>query len=127
MMGLIVFALLILACSYWQLSCHLDNNSKGADAEKDVENDEKEVIGDSNLQVKVYEEKVLMIMAGEEKPTFLATPVSNKASSFGDKIGKFEDKEGSEKAESGEKVKKEIGDDHEQLTTNPTNSEKLNH
>ncbi|XWS70544.1 hypothetical protein CRYUN_Cryun03dG0056500 [Craigia yunnanensis] len=119
MMGLIAFALLILACSYWRLSGRLDNDSEGADAERDVESGEKEAAGDSNMQVKVYEEKILVIMAGEEKPTFLATPLSNKASSFGDKIGKFEDK----KVESGEKVKEEIGDDHEQLITITANSE----
>ena len=123
MMGLIAFTLLLLACSYWRLSGRLDNNSEGADAERDVESGEKEAAGDSNKQVKVYEEKILVIMAGEEKPTFLATPVSNKTSSFGDKIGKFGEKEGSEKAESGEKVKEEIGDDHEQLPTITANSE----
>ncbi|KAK6249320.1 hypothetical protein QUC31_020885 [Theobroma cacao] len=124
MLGLIAFALLILACSYWRLSGRLDNNSEGG-AEGDVESGEKDQ-GDSNKQVKVYEEKILVIMAGEEKPTFLATPVSTKASSFGDKNGKVEDKEGSEKAESGEKVKEEMGDDHEQLPTvteNPENHE----
>ncbi|XVF89452.1 hypothetical protein PTKIN_Ptkin19aG0131300 [Pterospermum kingtungense] len=116
MLGLIACALLILACSYWRLSGRLDNNSgtEGADdAERDVENGEKEG-GDCNKQVKVFEEKVLVIMAGEEKPTFLATPVSTKSSSFGDKNGKFEDKEGSEKDESSEKVKEDVGDDHEQ-------------
>ena len=121
MLGLIAFALLILACSYWRLSGRLDNNSEGADAERDVESGEKGA-GDSNKQVKVYEEKILVIMAGEEKPTCLATPVPNKASSFGDKMGKFEDNEGSENAESGEKVKEEMGDDHEQLPTITANS-----
>ncbi|XVE53496.1 hypothetical protein DITRI_Ditri03aG0007900 [Diplodiscus trichospermus] len=116
MLGLIAFALLILACSYWRLSGCLDNNSEGADAERDVESGEKE--GDSNKQVKVYEEKILVIMAGDEKPTFLATPVSTKASSFGDKNSKLEDKDGSEKAESGEKRKEEMADDHEQCHEN---------
>ncbi|XWS26128.1 hypothetical protein CRYUN_Cryun26dG0004300 [Craigia yunnanensis] len=125
MLGLIAFALLILACSYWRLSGRLDNNSEGADAERDVESGEKEC--DSNKQVKVYEEKILVIMAGEEKPTFLATPVSTKASSFGDKNGKFEDKEGSEKAEIGEKVKEEMGDDHEQLMLTITENSENHH
>lgn len=109
MLGLIAFALLILACSYWRLSGRLDGNNNGEggdDAERDVESGENKE-GDFR-QVKVFEEKVLVIMAGEEMPTFLATPVSTKASSFGDKNGKFEDNEGSEKAEStGEKVKEE--------------------
>ncbi|XVF48229.1 hypothetical protein PTKIN_Ptkin03bG0173000 [Pterospermum kingtungense] len=124
MLGLIAFALLILACSYWRLFGRYEENSEGAAAERDVESGEKE-FGDSDKQVKVYEEKILVIMAGEEKPTFLATPVSNKASSFGDKNGKSEDKDGREKAERGEKVKEDMGDNHEQLPTITENSENL--
>ncbi|KAK8513486.1 hypothetical protein V6N13_002223 [Hibiscus sabdariffa] len=82
MLGLIAFALLILACSYWRLSGRLDNRG---DAEGDVESGENE--GETTKPVKVYEEKILVIMAGEEKPTFLATPVYTKASSLGDKNG----------------------------------------
>ncbi|XVE71304.1 hypothetical protein DITRI_Ditri10aG0140900 [Diplodiscus trichospermus] len=123
MLGLIAFALLILACSYWRLSGRLDDNStEGAGADRDVESGEKDA-GDPDKLVKVYEEKILVIMAGEQKPTFLATPVSNKAASFGDKNGRFEDKEGSEKAESGEKVKEDMGGDLEQLPTITANSE----
>ncbi|KAE8700296.1 Protein GLUTAMINE DUMPER 1 [Hibiscus syriacus] len=123
MLGLIAFALLILACSYWRLSGLLDNHGEGGDAERDVESGENE--GESTKPVKVYEEKILVIMAGEEKPTFLATPVCTKASSFGDKNGKFEDKEGSEIPESGEKVKEEMGGDdgNDQLPTIRDNSE----
>ncbi|XP_022730773.1 protein GLUTAMINE DUMPER 5-like [Durio zibethinus] len=124
MLGLIAFALLILACSYWRLSGRLDNNGEGADAERDVETGGKE--GDLNKLVKVFEEKILVIMPGEKKPTYLATPVSTKAASFGDKNGKFGDDEGSEEAESGEKVKGEMGDDHEQLPTITENSENHN-
>ncbi|XVE95344.1 hypothetical protein REPUB_Repub02eG0088700 [Reevesia pubescens] len=72
-------------CSYWRLSGRLDNNHDGADAERDVESGEKE--GDSNKLVKIYEEEILVMMAGDEKPTFLATPAFTKASSFGDKNG----------------------------------------
>ncbi|KAK8504394.1 hypothetical protein V6N13_025071 [Hibiscus sabdariffa] len=52
-------------------------------------------------------------MVGEEKPTFLATHVCIKACSFGDKNEKLKDKEGSDKPESGEKVKEvmSMGDD----------------
>ncbi|MBA0594351.1 hypothetical protein E1A91_D05G068000v1 [Gossypium mustelinum] len=132
MLGLIAFALLILACSYWRLSGRLDNNSEGGDVERDVESGENE--GDSTKQVKVYEEKILVIMAGEEKPTFLATPVivCTKASSFGGNInGKVDDdKEGSKKDESGEKVKGEMSgddddddDDDQQFPTVTDNSE----
>nr|KJB55151.1 hypothetical protein B456_009G065800 [Gossypium raimondii] len=125
MLGLIAFALLILACSYWRLSGRLDNNSEGGDVERDVESGENE--GDSTKQVKVYEEKIL-------KPTFLATPVivCTKASSFGGNInGKVDDdKEGSKKDESGEKVKGEMSgddddddDDDQQFPTVTDNSE----
>ncbi|XVE99139.1 hypothetical protein REPUB_Repub03eG0171400 [Reevesia pubescens] len=71
------------------LSCALPlwraSSDAGADAERDVESGEKE--GDSNKLVKIYEEEILVMMAGDEKPTFLATPAFTKASSFGDKNG----------------------------------------
>ncbi|CAN8252236.1 unnamed protein product [Cochlearia groenlandica] len=67
MLALIAFALLLLACSYWSLS----RRSNDADGEKQTESGEKEA-------VKVFEEKILVIMAGQNKPTFLATPVSAK-------------------------------------------------
>ncbi|CAN0912374.1 Protein GLUTAMINE DUMPER 3 [Linum grandiflorum] len=69
MLGLIAFALLILACSYWKLSGYLDG------AERDLESGEG---GDEEE----YEEKVLVIMAGQLNPTFLATPASSRSSSF---------------------------------------------
>ncbi|OMO86163.1 hypothetical protein CCACVL1_09756 [Corchorus capsularis] len=124
MLGLIAFALLILACSYWRLSGRLDSNNNESE-ERDVENGDGEKESDSNKQIKVYEEKILVIMAGQEKPTFLATPVSTKGVSFGDKNGKLEDNEGTEKAENGEKVKEnQMVDDHdEQLPTISENTE----
>ncbi|MBA0810702.1 hypothetical protein Gohar_002667 [Gossypium harknessii] len=99
MLGLIAFALFILACSYRRTP----DNDGGE--ETDVES------GDSVKEVKVYEEKILVIMAGELKPTFLATPVSNKAPSFGDKNGGFVGEQGSEKGGSGEKVKPNMSSD----------------
>ncbi|KAK8654932.1 hypothetical protein V6N13_107527 [Hibiscus sabdariffa] len=99
MMGLVGFALLILACSYCRHSRRLAN--AGRDAGRDVESGEKD--GGSSKKTAVYEENVLVIMAGEERPTFLATPASVKASSFGGFYGG----EGSEKADSGDKVKEE--------------------
>ena len=79
MLGLIAFALLILACSYWKLSGDMDNNGEG---ERDLEaGDSKPDNHDDDPPV--FEEKYLVIMAGQEKPTFLATPVSSRASSFG--------------------------------------------
>lgn len=78
MLGLIAFALLILACSYWKLSGQLLNEEN---AERDLESvvgGEKQGDSANKESVTVYEEKILVIMAGDEKPTFLATP---KASS----------------------------------------------
>ncbi|XP_076943606.1 protein GLUTAMINE DUMPER 5-like [Bidens hawaiensis] len=68
MLGLIAFALLFLACSYWKLSAHLDNRPEG---ERDIESNNKSDINN----VKVFEEKYLVIMAGQVNPTFLATPM----------------------------------------------------
>ncbi|CAN0912375.1 Protein GLUTAMINE DUMPER 2 [Linum grandiflorum] len=74
MLGLIAFALLILACSYWKLSGYLDG------AERDLESGEGGDGGDGKKEE--YEEKVLVIMAGQLNPTFLATPASSRSSSF---------------------------------------------
>lgn len=110
MLGLIAFALLILACSYWKLSGRADNNNNNGDQNGDIESDDKDQEGDAAKSVKVYEEKILVIMAGDEKPTFLATPVCTKAFSFVD--GKQIDKnEQGENFEVGEKVKEVT--DHE--------------
>lgn len=62
-MGLIALALLALTCSYCR------NNSQDDD---DLDNKESE--SQTKEPIKVYEEKILVIMAGNEKPTFLATP-----------------------------------------------------
>ncbi|KAK6129742.1 hypothetical protein DH2020_036504 [Rehmannia glutinosa] len=75
MLGLIAFALLILACSYWKLSGRVHGGDDGVgDAEK----------GDGGPDTKTstfFEEKFLVIMAGDLKPTFLATPTTSRASS----------------------------------------------
>ncbi|KAL4284403.1 hypothetical protein GQ457_16G000320 [Hibiscus cannabinus] len=63
MLALIAFALFVLACSYRRL-----HNNNGAD-QREVESPHSI----PNKQV-IYEEKILVIMAGEVKPTFLATP-----------------------------------------------------
>ncbi|XP_073015680.1 protein GLUTAMINE DUMPER 3-like [Primulina eburnea] len=81
MLGLIAFALLILACSYWKLSGHLENQGDG---DRDLEAGEADG-GEAKASSPVIEEKYLVIMAGQEKPTFLATPMSSRASSFGSK------------------------------------------
>ncbi|KAF8407315.1 hypothetical protein HHK36_006442 [Tetracentron sinense] len=105
MLGLIAFALLILACSYWKLSGYLESGEGG---ERDLENgDEKP--GETVQAPPVFEEKILVIMAGEQKPTFLATPISSRASSFGDNSSKNNsniDKE-NEKSDQTEKTTEE--------------------
>lgn len=82
MLGLIAFALLILACSYWKLSGFLEADGDGDGGRRDIEAGKVE---DEARKAPIYEEKFLVIMAGEEKPTFLATPMwSSRSSSFGD-------------------------------------------
>ncbi|EEF46830.1 protein GLUTAMINE DUMPER 3 [Ricinus communis] len=117
MLGLIAFALLILACSYWRLSGRVDNR-EGSHGGDDLENgNEKE--GGANKAAgndKVYEEKILVIMAGDQKPTFLATPVSSRAPSFGDKSSKIEKTE-SKKTENEGKTKGGVGNLDQTTTT----------
>ncbi|KAL7597901.1 hypothetical protein Lser_V15G23691 [Lactuca serriola] len=76
MMGLIAFALLILACSYWKLSRNIQNT-------EDLESGDAKPDNNKTPPVTVFEEKYLVIMAGQVTPTFLATPSSSRASSFG--------------------------------------------
>ncbi|KAG6472509.1 hypothetical protein ZIOFF_069973 [Zingiber officinale] len=71
MLGLIALALLILACSYWKLSGYLDAGESRVEL----------YVKPSSMPVDAppcYEEKVVVIMAGEEKPTHLATAVESR-------------------------------------------------
>ncbi|KAJ9167616.1 hypothetical protein P3X46_019233 [Hevea brasiliensis] len=112
MLGLIAFALFILACSYWRLSGRLEDNEDGD--QRDLESgNEKE--GHAGKAEKIYEEKILVIMAGDQKPTFLATPVSSRASAFDDKNSKIDNKE-EVKPENGDKTKGEIGNHVQTIT-----------
>lgn len=79
MLGLIAFALLILACSYWKLSSRLGNADELP--ESDLEAGDRPPGNVKQAQV-VYDEKCLVIMAGQEKPTYLATPMWSRATSF---------------------------------------------
>ncbi|KAE9602399.1 hypothetical protein Lal_00049475 [Lupinus albus] len=109
MMGLIAFALLILACSYWKLSGYLEENSHG---EHDLESGDPKN-DDNNKPQKPYEEKILVIMAGQHKPTFLATHVSSstsRSSSFGDNTTTCTCDQNEEKSE--EVVKQGSGGDN---------------
>ncbi|KAJ0984998.1 hypothetical protein J5N97_003354 [Dioscorea zingiberensis] len=82
MLGLIAFALLILACSYWKLSGSLESREDGAGDER---GEPKHGTKPPVPTTQYPEHHVVVIMAGEEKPTFLATPMSSRASSFGDR------------------------------------------
>ncbi|KAJ6369770.1 hypothetical protein OIU76_028087 [Salix suchowensis] len=67
MLGLITVALIILACSYYRKS--LSNSSR-----REAELDEKPA---KQVEIQVdFEPKVVVIMAGDENPTYLAKPVS---------------------------------------------------
>ncbi|KAI3513939.1 hypothetical protein L1887_12180 [Cichorium endivia] len=79
MLGLIAFALLILACSYWKISSEAGERDLEA-GDGDGDSDSKP---GNQKEPPVFEEKYLVIMAGQQKPTFLATPISSRASSFG--------------------------------------------
>ncbi|KAE9586904.1 hypothetical protein Lal_00004800 [Lupinus albus] len=65
MFGLIAFAVLTLACSYWKLSSLVQNQNE-INAERESG----------------YEKKVLVIMAGNDNPTFLGTPTCPNSSSL---------------------------------------------
>ncbi|KAL7150646.1 hypothetical protein ABFS83_05G127700 [Erythranthe nasuta] len=89
MLGLIAFALLILACSYWKLSGQV-NGGEGDDDLEEGGGAAAAEKGENNSAAKAtaaFEEKFLVIMAGDVKPTFLATPTTaatSRASSFND-------------------------------------------
>ncbi|KAL8222997.1 hypothetical protein R6Q57_020396 [Mikania cordata] len=82
MLTLIAFALLILAYSYWKLSNEMQSSDEvGRDLEPgNLEHDPKP---DHYNARPVFEQKYLVIMAGDVKPTFLATPICGRATSFG--------------------------------------------
>ncbi|CAN4084294.1 unnamed protein product [Withania somnifera] len=116
MLGLIAFALLILACSYWKLSGHLEENQEGDLEEGNNNNNNSNGDDDGKMvEPKILEEKYLVIMAGQLKPTYIATPSlsSSRASSFGSSSGCTASSESSteksEGEESDEEKKKEEG------------------
>ncbi|KAL8521727.1 hypothetical protein ACS0TY_012028 [Phlomoides rotata] len=78
MLGLIAFALLILACSYWKLS----GGEEGSEGDVESGAAEKGESSSDSKALPVFEEKFLVIMAGDVKPTFLATPMTSKSYSF---------------------------------------------
>ncbi|KAF0902649.1 hypothetical protein E2562_018278 [Oryza meyeriana var. granulata] len=114
MLGLIAFALLILACSYWKLSGYLDgdsaNDQAGSTAAGEAEGEKGSAAGAARPAVG-FQEHVVVIMAGDERPTFLAMPVTSRstvelgnipvASSCGDGSCSEEDKKVDESCEAG--------------------------
>ncbi|KGN55404.1 protein GLUTAMINE DUMPER 5 [Cucumis sativus] len=102
MLSLIAFALVILACSYWNLSRRDRDNG---DLETGGANEAK--IGSKIPPEKVnYDDNVLVIMAGNQNPTFLARPVCIKISSAVEAPvnGKSEEKETDDNSEKSNKV-----------------------
>ncbi|KAI3790442.1 hypothetical protein L2E82_03484 [Cichorium intybus] len=83
MMGVIAFALLVLACSYWKLSYYLDNGDRDTVSGDGNSNSTTLPEYHTNQETSDMQEKYLVIMAGEVKPTFLATPSSSRTTSFG--------------------------------------------
>lgn len=81
MLGLIAFALLILACSYWKLSGYLDAGAEGGrDGQAgDAAGGEKGSASGAARPAAEFLEHVVVIMAGDERPTFLAKPATSRA------------------------------------------------
>uniref|UniRef100_A0ACD6AFA0 Uncharacterized protein n=1 Tax=Avena sativa TaxID=4498 RepID=A0ACD6AFA0_AVESA len=81
MLGLIAFALLILACSYWKLSGYLDAGAEGGrDGQGgDGAGGEKGSASGAARPAAEFQEHVVVIMAGDERPTFLAKPATSRA------------------------------------------------
>lgn len=76
-MALIALALFMLACSYWRLTRITQQESNNDDDDDDDVVKEVDDDSEKKEQPKVYEEKILVIMAGDHNPTFLATPSSS--------------------------------------------------
>ncbi|KAL8101788.1 hypothetical protein AgCh_033617 [Apium graveolens] len=92
MLGLIVFALLILACSYWKLSGRMQEEN-----ERDLEAGDHKPENSSGKEFPVvFEDKIVVIMAGDVKPTFLATPICTNKCSLVEKVEKIEQENGPE-------------------------------
>ncbi|XP_071693930.1 protein GLUTAMINE DUMPER 3-like [Rutidosis leptorrhynchoides] len=81
LLGLVAFALLILACSYFNLAEDIQN---AANEERDLEASSSKLDKHKNEGApRVFDEKYLVVLAGQVRPTFLATPISNGTTLFG--------------------------------------------
>ncbi|XP_023537956.1 protein GLUTAMINE DUMPER 5-like [Cucurbita pepo subsp. pepo] len=76
--SLIAIALLIIACSYcWNVSASVLNGHAGAARAADMESARgKGGDGRNPPPPTVFQDKMLVIMAGEVNPSFIATPMS---------------------------------------------------
>ncbi|KAF3657321.1 Protein GLUTAMINE DUMPER 4 [Capsicum annuum] len=106
MLGLIAFALLILACSYWKLSSHLRENDYHSEVETESGDTENSGAGVVKTMPPVFEEKIVVIMAGDSRPSFLATPVMSTNCGLSD-LSKCEEKVENGRGEFGEEKEKE--------------------
>lgn len=71
MLGLVGFALLILACSYWKVSSSL-NDGRGDHGGR--HGAERKLAAPAVKKPASSEAEVVVIMAGDDNPTYLATP-----------------------------------------------------
>ncbi|XP_072970465.1 protein GLUTAMINE DUMPER 2-like [Typha angustifolia] len=93
MLGLIAFALLVLACSYWKLSGYLESGGAGDEADADADGRDAEKPAACAKPAPSF-----VIMAGDVKPSYLATPICSRASSFADKAKDGDERLDEEKA-----------------------------
>uniref|UniRef100_A0A0D9VCW7 Uncharacterized protein n=1 Tax=Leersia perrieri TaxID=77586 RepID=A0A0D9VCW7_9ORYZ len=77
MLGLIALSLLALACSYWKLAGSGGEDGGGEESRRG--GGEKGSGGGGGGPAGEWREHVVVIMAGDERPTFLATPASSRA------------------------------------------------
>uniref|UniRef100_A0A0A8XN88 GDU1 n=1 Tax=Arundo donax TaxID=35708 RepID=A0A0A8XN88_ARUDO len=83
MLGLIALSLLALACSYWKLSGSLaagehDDVEHQADTAGRRDGEKGSAAGKAGSAWDRWREHVVVIMAGDERPTFLATPAAGR-------------------------------------------------
>ncbi|XP_040377301.1 protein GLUTAMINE DUMPER 4-like [Oryza brachyantha] len=78
MLGLIALSLLALACSYWKLAGSSSDGGGGGRESRDDGGEKGSAAGGAG-QAGRWRDHVVVIMAGDERPTFLATPSSTRA------------------------------------------------
>lgn len=82
MLGLITFALLVLACSYWKLSGYLErvDSAEHMSQTADSGGSGTAVDGTQEKSVTALEERFVVVMAGDAEKLFLANPIRSRAS-----------------------------------------------